>query len=702
MLTDIDFLPIYDSAECSIINDLLLPALSNTSEYWRGVGYFSSGWLQLTASGIEKIAEKGGIIRFIVSPMLSENDLKAFRLAAEAKGNNVLRDALRRDLGEIEKNLQKDTLNSFAWLLSDGIIEFKFAIPKRNVDGDYHDKVGVCVDEAGNILAFHGSFNDTYKGSLNGEAFSVFKSWIPGQDIYTEEHCRRVKNLWENGNSQFNVYPFEEAIKKDFINLRTGDRPYKIQRNNNPEFSLSSAPHIPYVLKGYQNAAIAAWVNNNFHGIFEMATGTGKTITSIASAIQVYREKGKLFLIIIVPFTHLLEQWKENCDNFGIDIVACYGENPKWKNEFNALIMQYKIGSSTLPCAIVVQNTACSDDFLALVKKIPTKDFMMIADETHYLGAQYLRKALFPSAAYRLGLSATPARWMDEIGTDILYSYYDKVVYNISLDEAIHGNFLTKYFYFPILVELTPEETEDYAALSKEIGRLFALISSGKSNPEAEQDLTRLKLRRAKIIAGAENKTCAYIDLLTKLQSEHNSTRVRDLLVFCAPGTHKNILRITNDHGIKAHEFVHEVDGKARKEILNAFGKGDIEAIISIKCMDEGVDVPSTQKAIFLASTTNPKEFIQRRGRVLRKSHGKDYAMIYDFIVIPPTGTDHATAESILLRELPRFSEFAESAENKYTAREVLWDALEEFDMHMYINTTPWDIYKQDQQNGER
>lgn len=701
MLNDITFKAIYDSADSSIVKDLLVPALSNSFEYWRGVGYFASGWLQLTAEGIEKIAEKGGKIRFIVSPMLSSQDMNAFSLAEQAKNDEVLRTSLRKNIDEIAAHLHKDVLNVFAWLLADDIIEFKFAVPKKNTEGDYHDKVGVCIDEQSNILAFHGSFNDTYKGSLNGEAFSVFQSWIPGQDVYSTEHLRRLQNLWNNGNSQFNVIPFEEALRKDFIGLRTDSRPYKLPQENIVEPKNISGPRIPYTLKSYQEEAIAAWFENDCSGIFEMATGTGKTITSTAAAVKLFQKKARLFLVIIVPFTHLLEQWKENCKKFGIDIVACYGENPKWRKEFNSLIMQFKIGSSPIACAIVVQNTACSEDFIKLTQKIPSADFMMIADETHYLGARNYQKALFSTAKYRLGLSATPDRWMDEDGSGILYGYYGKTVYTISLDDAIEGGFLTKYLYNPVFVELTDEETEEYGSISKEIGRLFSLMSSGKIDRNDEERLEKLRLKRARLLARAENKTVKYIELLTKLADDAKHEKLKDLLIFCADGTHRDILRLTNNQGIKTHEFVHEVDIKSRQQVLDAFAKGDIEAVVSMKCMDEGVDVPSTRTAIFLASTTNPKQFIQRRGRVLRKYDQKEYAVIYDFIVVPQSGTAKDIACSILRRELPRFAEFAESADNKYCARELFWNILEEFNMHMYIDMKPWEIYKQNLKDGD-
>lgn len=704
MLKDIPIKPIYDSSECSIVNDFLVPVLSNSIEYWRGVGYFSSGWLSLTASGIEHIAEKNGKIRFVVSPLISETDKQAFLLAKEAKENEILHGFIRKNISEIASNLKSDLVNTFAWLLADGIIEFKFAIPKGDSQGDYHDKVGICIDAAQDIVAFHGSFNDTYKGSLNGEAFSVFQSWESGQKVYAQIHFKRLIDLWNNGNAQFDVIPFDEAIKKEFISLRNAERPYKKSTTDKSDLPIrSNEPSNPFVLKQYQEDAIDAWSMNNYKGIFEMATGTGKTITALASILKLFNSKKRLFVVIVVPFIHLLDQWQNNCKKFNIKTISCSGENQGWQSNLHELLLQFRTGITKLGCVIVVQNTACSEAFLKKIIEIPPSSFMMIADETHYLGARHLQKALFPTATYRLGLSATPERWMDPDGSRILFSYYEKVVYRITLQDAIANGHLTPYKYNPIIVYLTHQETDKVIDLSRRISKILASAASRDDLDEETLELVKqLELNRARIIMQAENKKTAYVDLLNTLLSESNQS-LKDLLVFCAPGTHESFLQQTSSLGIKTHEFVHYLDLKERQRVLGAFSKGEIEALISIKCMDEGVDVPSTQTAIFLASSTNPKEFIQRRGRVLRKYPGKDSAYIYDFIVFPPLDMyfDKDCVNTILRRELPRFADFADGAANKFSARQKILGVLEHFDMQTYIDEKPWDIYQNALQQGD-
>lgn len=706
MLNSLEITHVYDSSQRDIIQELIVPLLRNSREYWRGVGFFSSGWLKLTASGIEHLAKNGGKARFVTSPMLSENDIAAFQLASNAMQDQILYNTLKRNLCDIATGLERDTLNVLAWMLVDNIIEFKFAIPKRGIKGDYHDKVGVFVDESTNFVAFHGSFNDTYKGSLNGEAFSVFKSWADGQNIFAQEHFMRLKDLWENGNSQFDVFQFADALKHDFINMRNSDRPYSTEKLHDviqiASDNFINKPHNPFLLKPYQIEAIAQWQKNDYHGIFEMATGTGKTITSLAAAVTLYQKNNKLFLVIIVPFLHLVEQWSQNCAEFNISALCCSGNNIEWRKKIKSLIMSFNLGSIDIACLIVVQDTASGEEFRRYIKKIPHKHFMLIADETHYLGAKHLRNALFQEAAFRLGLSATPDRWMDELGTDILKTYYKGVVYRFSLENAIDQEFLTPYEYYPIFVYLTEDELLEYMRLTKEIGVLTRQKKNMHGNiSDIQEKLERKLLERARLVGKAENKLSAYKQLLKDLKTQSLNGRLSHLLTFCAPGTHKQILLVTSEQDVKCHEFVHDVSYKDRQSVLKAFASGHIEAVISIKCMDEGVDVPSTQTAILLASTTNPKEFIQRRGRVLRKFEGKSFAVIYDFIVMPPDGTDNATANSIIRRELPRFAEFSEAAKNKYFSRSNILPLLEKYDLQAFIDEKPWDIYKKDIEDNE-
>ena len=300
MFKELNLQPIYDSSEKSILNELIIPLLLNSVDYHRGVGFFTSGWLRLASKGLAKLVENGGIAKIVVSPLLREEDWKALVLGEEAKYNEILKDTLHLNLNEISKNLETNTLNTLAWMIADELVEFKFAVAKQEfTGGDYHDKVGLFEDMEGNEVAIHGSFNDTVKGTLNGEAFSVFKSWELGQTPYVEKHKQRLLRLWNNDNSQFVVYTIPEAIKKQFIQYRLPERPYTLKDNNNVVPKICKKV---IQLRSYQEKAIQEWLSKGRKGIFEMATGTGKTFTALAAAQKVVEIDKKQALVVLVPY----------------------------------------------------------------------------------------------------------------------------------------------------------------------------------------------------------------------------------------------------------------------------------------------------------------------------------------------------------------------------------------------------------------
>ena len=701
MLRKLSLHPVYDSSEHNLINDLMIPLLQNSISYLRGVGFFTSGWLKLAAQGITELINKGGKARIVMSPILQESDWKAFQLGEEAKGDEKLKEILSSNIDDIASSLENDTLNALAWMISDNLLEFKFAVSRDyNSGSDYHDKVGVFTDEKDDVVAIHGSFNDSIKGSLNGEAFSVFKSWDEGQIPFVNQHQNRLQKLWKSGNSQFRVYSLPEAIKRKFINLRTtSSRPYfQKSKNSSSPIVHTRKPNLSVKLYPYQKKAIDAWLQANCCGVFEMATGTGKTFTSLAAAINRYEELGRLGLIILVPYLHLLEQWENNCKDFGFQPILCSSEHGKWQIEVKSKIQDYNLGAIDNVCMLVVHATGASQKFAKAIKNLKTEQIMIIGDEVHGLGASFLRNAMIPDAGMRLGLSATPQRWYDDIGTNVIFSYFGEICFVFSLDEAI-GTYLTPYVYNPELVYLSVTEMETYEELTDRISVLMRIIHSKKSTHQSPQEsLKRLLLERALLIASAEGKEKRLLEILREMidKASTNNEEIGHMLIYCAPGSHKRILSAVAQLGLRCHEFVHTVKLKERQEVLNQFTNGDIQVIIAVKCLDEGVDVPSTKAAFFLASTTNPKEFVQRRGRVLRLAQGKSRADIYDFIVVPRpeyVKLKRDVDASLLKREMPRFAEFAGSAINEFKARSKIRDLLNSYELLNLFDEKPWDIY---------
>ena len=187
--------------------------LFRSSSYLRGVGFFTSGWLKLAAHGLTELIEKGGKARIVLSPIMEKSDWEAFQLGEEARSNEELKKILSNNIDDIALALESNTLNALAWMIADDLLEFRFAVSRDPYSGgDYHDKVGVFIDDQDDIVAIHGSFNDSIKGSLNGEAFSVFKSWKEGQRPFVNQHYNRLKKLWQSGNSLFRLYAVLDSI----------------------------------------------------------------------------------------------------------------------------------------------------------------------------------------------------------------------------------------------------------------------------------------------------------------------------------------------------------------------------------------------------------------------------------------------------------------------------------------------------------
>lgn len=697
MLEKLNLLPVYDSSEHDLIRDLQVPLLKNSTDYLRGVGFFTSGWLTIASEGVAELIENGGKARIIISPIMEKNDWEALQVGEDARKDIGLKELLESKVDDLRKSLRKDVLNALAWMIADEVLEFRFAVPRtKNYIGNYHDKVGLFKDRDGNSVAIHGSLNDSIQGSFNGEAFSVFSSWIEGQAPYLVKHMERLESLWVNGNSQFIIRQLPEAIHEQIISLRsTKQRPYPIPANyDDAHLQPIAAPFCPKVLFPYQDSAITAWKDANCRGIFEMATGTGKTVTALAAAIDRYSEHGSLALVILVPYLHLLEQWEKNCRDFGFNPILCSGSHGKWQIDVKSKIQDFKLGAISNICIIAVHMTSTSERFREAISKLNSKDTMLIGDEVHGLGALNMRLGLNPIANMRLGLSATPRRWFDDEGTGIIFSYFGNTCFELTLDQAI-GTYLTEYYYHPQLVCLTEEEAEEYDKLTSRISILSNTLIEDFKKIET---LKLLLIKRAQIIGSAKSKIIKLLSILKCIMEEDrkNGRVTRDILIYCAPGTHKDILKLVSGLGLLCNEFVHDIPLAEREKLLHKFSTGEIHVLVAIKCLDEGIDVPSTRTAFILASSTNPREFVQRRGRVLRKHPGKTEAIIYDFIVAPPPermNCKNDSGKSILKREMPRFAEFASSARNQFEARSVIRDILDNYEMLNLLDEKPWDVY---------
>jgi superfamily II DNA or RNA helicase len=341
---------------------------------------------------------------------------------------------------------------------------------------------------------------------------------------------------------------------------------------------------------------------------------------------------------------------------------------------------EFSSGARDTVAVVTTHSTFGSDHFQKVLRRLDGDEALLIGDEVHHLGAPHLQRYFPQHIQARLGLSATPNRWYDEQGTAAIMNYFSSgIVYEFDLDEAIERGYLCEYYYVPHIVELTEDESEEYIALSKAIGRKMDQVSGdiGDIDFQEEESLKNLLIKRARLVGAAANKLSKLKTLIQQTSQVHHT------LVYCGDGQtesedesiRRQLSAVTKllgkDIGLKIHQFTYEEDQNTRERLLSDFEDGTLDALVAIRCLDEGVDVPATETAFMLASSSNPRQFIQRRGRILRTHESKEYAVIHDFIVAPPADVRQAESNSIfnlernlVRKELERASTFADSAKN--------------------------------------
>lgn len=678
----------YNTSEHNISKDFYEPIFSNAIQYKRGVGYFTSGWLNHNAVGLATLIENGGTIQFITSPILDKNDLDALEGKYDADKINT---AILKNVDELAVNLEINTRNLLGWLVDDGIIEFKFAIPKNDLSGgEFHDKFGIVIDGSGDYVAFNGSMNDSIKANYNYESISVFTSWGDmTSKVNAQEHLQRFDKLWEGKDPNLSIHSITDLVKKKLIKLKTSEeRPYSFKKEIQKKH-MCKIPRIPdqIVLRDYQEEAFNKWLENDHRGIFSMATGSGKTITAFSVIAKLSQIAKRLAVVVVVPLQHLVEQWAKEAEPFDLEFVKCFESSSKWSKKLSDEITKFQLLQQNFCFIITTNSTYVTSKFQAMISDL--KSCFLIVDEAHNFGSSEIRKKYIPNARYRLGLSATPDRYMDDEGTKAIKEYLGDIVFEYTLKQAIDAGQLTPYNYYPVLVYLTEQEQSKYIELSKKIASLMQSVEEGTRSSY----LDSLLIERARIIAAAENKIPALIDLVkeSKLHSSFYN------LFYCAAkidaeedGAMRMVDKVNHaltDLGMEVENFTSfdSASKGSRSNLISELKDKIINGLVAIKCLDEGVDIPAVRRAFILSSSANPKEFIQRRGRVLRKAPGKELAEIYDFIVVPTsdqTDENYRYHRKYLMNELIRYREFSRLAKNYPQCEKPLLTLINEFNLN--------------------
>ncbi len=679
-----------DTSTADIIKDFFVPVLTRATRYERGVGFFSSSWIRLAAKGLLGLVHNQGRAHWITSPILNEADWKALWTGDQARRDAVLRTALFRNIDALAQDLEQDTLSALAWMIADDILDFRLALPRNKLDNEFHAKFGIFIDTQGNQIAFNGSYNDSITGTRNYEEIDIFCSWAEGQMDWVERRKEQFQRLWDNQDVNVRVLELPEAAREKIIKLRSNERPYKVPdwvkvpviQENFGTYLISrpQKPQLPsdVILRGYQLEAIEAWFDNQCRGIFEMATGTGKTITALAASVRLFDIQRRLLLVITCPYKHLVSQWTTEAQKFNFHPIPVAESRTKWESEVVRNLQNFQRGQANL-VTLVTTNDALHSGILPQILRPLWSEALLIIDEAHYAGAPKMLTALPQNVPYRLGLSATPIRHYDEDGSEAILSYFGNIAFSLPLEKAI-GPYLTPYYYHAIPVEIVDEEFAEYSNLTRKLYRY--MYSSEES--ELSEAAQIIAIKRARVLNNSVAKLDWLrnnIDTYARLQhtlfyvGERSFAEVRSLLGF--------------EKRIRIHEFTQKQNNKERAEILEQFEKGRLQALIAMKCLDEGVDVPPTRTAYFLASSSNPREFVQRRGRVLRRSPGKEYATIYDLIAIPPReyidqgqdNPDFKAIKAVIRREYRRVKEFARLAKNHYQSLDEMFEIADKLDL---------------------
>ena len=652
---DVDLIikPSYNSANEDIVEKFYNIALSESVKYDRISGFFNSTSLAIAANGVDKFIKNDGKMRLICGAHLDKDDLDSINNAEELK--DLIHEEFLRDYNSIEDELIKNHVKVLGWMVANDYLEIKIGINRKSEGGFsnpmLHSKIGIMYDEYDDSILFNGSVNETaYGWKANIESLKVFKSWKNSE--FMEDDIKDFEKYWKGLNPALEIFDVPEATKSKLIEIAPKSKEDVLS------LKLNSKPR----LRKYQNDALKKWVENNYHGIFSMATGTGKTITALSCFDYLSNKKSKLLTVIVCPQKHLISQWEENLAkyNFKGKTIVASSDNPKWKGEVLGYIGDLKSGNISELVIFTTFNSFCRDKFVNTLN-LYGEDSLLIVDEVHGIGSNEFRLGFNVDYTYKLGLSATPEIEDDFERTTFVYDEFGGIVYEYSLEKAIDNGFLTPYNYYPEFLDLNNDELDEYKYYSMKIANLFA---KKKKTRNDENKLQRYLIKRRNVINNAESK----YDYLREFISKNRD--IKDLIVYCTGVQMPKVQEILNEFDIPNRKFTGEesskkVKGKSeRDKILELFARGHYHALVAIKCLDEGVDVPSTKTALLMASTLNSRQHIQRRGRILRKSPGKKRANIYDLIIFPKIKNEPESVKSILRNEQKRYDEYADLADN--------------------------------------
>ena len=664
-----DIRPQYDSITDDVYGDFFNPILKLSRYYYRIGGRFTSKNLAACAEGLQEFIQNDGKMQLVMLPEFKAEDIESINRGT-LDINKVLSNNWIKDFSEINEKFVKNHVKALGWMLANDYLEIRVVVPLKS-DGTiipqstlqesqvFRKKTGLFWDGDNNAISFSGNieFDDKFVGDYY--QFRVYRGWDKSEIKYVNHDYVEFDEYW-NGS----VKTQKKCLKSIRLPEAIRDSLIRIAPKSKSEINLSEM----LKLRPYQKEAVDKWSSANFCGMFEMATGTGKTYAAIGCMKAIQRKCKKTLVVVACPFDNLERQWAEVLNKWGIKSQVTSG-NANWHQHMKDGLAAFRLSNRDgMDVIITSYKTLYNDKFVKAVEQCGF-NAMLIADEVHNAGSSSHLKGLSDSYIYRLGLSATVERHFDEDGTKALEDYFGETVYAMDIKEAIKRKFLVEYNYYPSYVDLEESEYREY----KKQTRKIAMLWNSKKN-EDRQRLEIILNNRSRIILNAKSKLDAFGDWVNCHRNE-----IKHTLVYCSEVQMPTIKRILSNQSAVNREITakNPQDPRQRSTILEKFSEGEYSAIVANKVLDEGADIPSARICIMLASTGNPKQFIQRRGRVLRQypqgyrdGSQKKYADIYDVIVMPEISSDYTSNEKsmekhIIESQIRRQEIMADAALNK-------------------------------------
>ena len=690
-LKNVVFEEFYFPPQDDIINDFFIPALSNCDRYDRATGFFTSSSLVELSVGVCDLASRHGKIRIITSPKLYPEDILAIKQGYDLA--NTVGGSMVRYFDRPNDPDSLDRLALLSELISTGVLEIKVGIMKnleQYPDAMFHPKFGILYDSEGESIAFTGSMNES-KNGLGGnwdhiEVSSTDPIYHKRVSILKE----KFEKLWTDKDDTVLVIDLPKIAQELIDGYRSSktmlDLDKKLLKKYGEEEPESVYFKTPEWLKNnkrpYQENAIEKWVAAGYCGIYNMATGTGKTKTALCSLEKLYNDKPNegIFTVIVAPQKHLVDQWAEEIRKFGVNPIVGHSDyGADWKDRFRRQMLLYRSNPRN-SCFVTTISSFTSREIQGWILKI--ENLALIIDEAHNMGSSNRLTRLPDNAKYRLALSATMDRYKDEFGTEGLRSFFGEECIHFTLEEAI-GKYLSNYNYYPVICNYNKAEYNKLVDSNEHLDAILKSDVSKKVKMTAKNEYLEYSYTlNAKMESKFENLKSLMKNYVGKDHFLVYSGKVKtdDEGTFDT-GSHADFMNAIDKTskilgkdgglGMKISRITYKEDAKERQQIIKDFDNGDTEGIVAISCLDEGVDIPSIRTAVIMSSSDNPREYIQRRGRVLRICEGKEFADIYDFVVIPkkfeevvPNSPHSGIELKMIAKEIRRMKEFSKVALN--------------------------------------